>query len=114
MPEAVGQQVPERRKQGSSNQRFEEWDSEKDGITRNDEDHHVRDDPYSHQRSNDGPNDAKGEPPAYNELCYKADNGRDEQVHDLTQIQSQVNGTHVDRDERKLTQQCEHSILFLL
>jgi hypothetical protein len=114
VPEAVGQQVPECREQGRSNQRFEERYPEEDRITRNDEDHHIGDDPYPHQRGNDRPNDAEREPPAYNELCNKADNGRDEQVHELTLIESQMNSTYVDRDEWKLTQECEHSILLLL
>jgi hypothetical protein len=86
VPEAVGQQVPECRKQGGPNQRFEERDSEEHGIARDAEDHHSIDDPDPHQRGNDRPYDAEGESPAYNELCYKADNRRDEQVHDLTLI----------------------------
>ena len=114
VPETVGQQVPECREQGRSNQRFEEWHPEEDRITRNDEDHRIGDDPYPHQRGNDRPYDAEREPPADNELCYKADNGRDEQVHELTLIESQMNVTQVDRDERKLTQECEHSILLLM
>jgi len=77
VPETVGQQVPKCREQGGSNQRFEERHSEEDRITRNDEDHHIGNDPYPHQRGNDCPNDAEREPPAYNELCNKADNGRE-------------------------------------
>jgi hypothetical protein len=65
VPETVRQQVPECREQGSSNQRFEEWYPEEDGITRDDEDHHIGDNPYPHQRGNDGTNDAEREPPAY-------------------------------------------------
>jgi hypothetical protein len=113
VPETVRQQVPECREQGSSNQRFEEWYPEEDGITRDDEDHHIGDNPYPHQRGNDGTNDAEREPPAYNELCYKADNRRDEQVHDLAQIESQVHGTYVDRDEWNLTQECGHGVPLL-
>ena len=90
MPHTVGQQVPKCCEQGSSNQRFEERYPEEDGITRNDEDHHVGDDPYPHQRGNDRSNDAEGEPSADNELCDKADNGRDEQIHELTLIESQM------------------------
>jgi hypothetical protein len=90
VPEAVGQEVPERREQSGPNERFEEWNPEEDGITRNDEDHHIVDDPYPYERGNDGPNDTEREPPTYNELCNKTDNGRNEQVHDLAQIESQM------------------------
>jgi len=79
VPQTVGQQVPKCREQGSSNQRFEEWHPEEHGITRNDEDHPIGDDPYPYQRGNDRPNDAEWESPAYHELCNKADNRRDEQ-----------------------------------
>src|SRR6266566_1396792 len=103
MPEAVGQQVPECRKQGAPNKRFEEWNPEEDGISRNNEDHHIVDDPHPHQRDKDGTKDAEREPPAYNELCDKTDKCRNEQVHDLAQIDSQVQITYVDRDERDLT-----------
>jgi len=114
MPETVGQQVPQCREQGGSNERFEERNPEENGITRNDEDHHIADDPYAYKCGNDRPDDAEGEPPSYNELCNKADKCRDEQVHDLALIESQMNVTHVDRDERKLTQDCEHSVLLIL
>ena len=64
VPEAVGQHVPEGREQGGPDQRFEQRHAEEDGVTRNDEDHHIGDDPHSHQRSNDRPNDPEGQPPA--------------------------------------------------
>jgi len=76
VPEAVGQQVPECREQSGSKERFKEWHSEEDGITGSDEDHHIVDDPYPYERGNDGPNDTEREPPAYDELCNKTDNGR--------------------------------------
>ena len=44
----------------------------------------------------------------------KANNGRDEKVHELTQIESQVKVTHVDRDEWGLSQECEHNVLHIL
>src|SRR5712691_9098674 len=69
VPETVGQQIPECREQGRSKQRFEERHPEEDRITRNDEDHPIGDDPYSHQRGDDCPDDAEWEPPADNEFC---------------------------------------------
>jgi hypothetical protein len=114
VPHTVGQQVPECREHDSSNQRFEEWHPEEDGITRNDEDHHIGHDPDSHQRGNDRPNDAEWEPPAYNKFCYKADNDRNEQIHELTLIESQMEIAYVDRDEWYLTQECEHNVPLLL
>jgi hypothetical protein len=97
VPEAVGQQVPECREQRGPNQRLEQGNSEEHGIARNDENDHIVDDPYPHQCGNDRPNDAEGEPPAYNELCNKTDKWRDKQVHDLIQIECQVNVTQIDR-----------------
>jgi len=80
VPQAVGQQVPERREQRGPNQRFKERDPEEHGITRNDERYHIADDPDPHQRGNNGPKDAEGEPPADNELCHKANECRNEYV----------------------------------
>src|SRR6266699_82964 len=60
VPDAVGHQVPECREYGGPNQRFEKRYSEEDGVTRNDEDHHIGDDPDPHQRSNDRPRMPKG------------------------------------------------------
>src|SRR5215472_11250171 len=87
VPETVGQQVPKCHENGRSDQRFEERHSEEHGISWNDEDHHIGHDPYPHQRGDDRSNNAKWEPPAYDELCYKADDGCDEQVHELTLIE---------------------------
>src|SRR5712692_11507996 len=114
VPETVGQQVPECRKQGGPNKSLEEWNPKENGIARNDEDDHIGDDPYPHECGNDRPNDAEGEPPSYNELCNKTDKCRDKQVHDLAQIEGQMNVTQIDCDEWKLTQKCEHSILLLV
>ena len=90
MPETVGQQVPQRRKQGSSDERLEERNPEEDGITRNDEEHQIVDDPQPYKCGNDRSNDAEGEPPAYNELRNKTDKCCNKKVHELTQIESQV------------------------
>jgi len=39
----------------------------------------------------------------YDKLCYKTDDGCDEQVHVLTLIESQLEITHVDRDKWNIT-----------